>query len=179
MGNENEKSTLAEGALHPAFLAGADLLAQCRVERLRRRGPGGQHRNKVETAIRLLHIPTGVVAEADERRSQAENQSRALWRLRLKLALEVRRPPGNYPMHPNWAKHLQEGKIRLNPEHDDFPSLLADLLDRILWAEGEIRPVAELLQSTSSQVLSVLRKEPAALQLVNAWRSAVGKPPLR
>ncbi|MCS7237015.1 MAG: peptide chain release factor-like protein [Thermoguttaceae bacterium] len=172
-------TTPPESALHPAFLTGPDLLAQCRVERLRRRGPGGQHRNKVETGIRLLHVPTGVMAEADERRSQAENQSRALWRLRLKLALQVRRPCGFYPLHPNWAKHLQQGKIRLNPEHEDFPSLLADLLDRISWDKGEIRPVAQSLGSTPSQIISLLRKEPAALSLVNSWRASVGKSALR
>ncbi len=43
----------------------------------------------METAVRLHHLPTGVVAEADERRSQAVNSSEALRRLRIKLALKV------------------------------------------------------------------------------------------
>ena len=58
---------------HPAALSPEELLHQCRARRTRRSGPGGQHRNKVETAGVLTHAPTGVQAEANERRSQAEN----------------------------------------------------------------------------------------------------------
>jgi hypothetical protein len=77
-------------AVHPAALPIERLLADCRVERLRRSGPGGQHRNKVETAVRLLHVPTGVTGEASERRSQEENRRMAVARLRVNLALECR-----------------------------------------------------------------------------------------
>ena len=61
---------------HPAATRAEQLLAECEVRRLRRSGPGGQHRNKVETAVALRHLPTGVQAEANERRSQAQNR---LW----------------------------------------------------------------------------------------------------
>src|SRR5947209_19951057 len=77
---------------HPAALAADRLLAECETRRLRRSGPGGQNRNKVETAVVLTHRPTGLVAEANERRSQAENGRVALHRLRLALALAVRSP---------------------------------------------------------------------------------------
>ncbi len=166
----------AEEALHPSFLDEVKLLSQCRVERLRRQGPGGQHRNKVETAIRLVHLPTGVSAEANERRSQQENQHQAVWRLRLKLALEIRRPMGDYSPHPAWARHLHHGKIRLNEEHEDFPVLLADLLDRLHWEGGDVHSVARKLGCTASQVVALLRKEPRALHMVNQWRMTSGKP---
>ena len=77
---------------HPASLDSSHLLAVCDVRRTRRSGPGGQHRNKVETAIVLTHEPTGVQAEASERRSQAQNLSAAVFRLRVNLALAVRGP---------------------------------------------------------------------------------------
>jgi len=43
-------------------LTDRELQMQCRVETLRSSGPGGQHRNKTESAVRLLHLPTGCVA---------------------------------------------------------------------------------------------------------------------
>ena len=70
--------------VHPACLPIDELLAQCDVRHERRSGPGGQHRNKVATAVVLTHRPTGVRAEANERRSQAENHAEAVRRLRLR-----------------------------------------------------------------------------------------------
>src|ERR671928_510751 len=48
-------------------------------------GPGGQHRNKVATGVRLLHRPSGVVVTASERRSQAANREMAFARLAERL----------------------------------------------------------------------------------------------
>ncbi len=55
-------------------------------------GPGGQHRNKSETGVRLLHRPSGTVVTATERRSQAQNRAVALQRLIDKLAALNHRP---------------------------------------------------------------------------------------
>jgi protein subunit release factor B len=48
-------------------------------------GPGGQHRNKTASGVRLVHPATGVVVTATERRSQAQNRGAALERLRERL----------------------------------------------------------------------------------------------
>src|SRR5512136_1153675 len=94
----------------PAACSPTQLYAECDVRRLRRSGPGGQHRNKVETAVSLHHLPTGVRAEANERRSQAQNRSLALLRLRMNLALEVRRSVGpDYVPSPLWKSRCGGG----------------------------------------------------------------------
>src|SRR3989442_8957319 len=79
---------------HPAGLDPEALNAECEFRATRRSGPGGQNRNKVETAVILTHRPTGIRAEASERRTQGENRRAARFRLRIELALTVRRPIG-------------------------------------------------------------------------------------
>src|SRR4030095_7754392 len=68
------------------------LVAQCDVDRYRASGPGGQHRNKTESAVRLRHRATGVTAIGEDSRSQGENRLHAVRRLRAAIALEVREP---------------------------------------------------------------------------------------
>ena len=63
----------------------AELLAQCRVDTFRAGGKGGQHQNRTESGVRLVHLPTGVRATARNERSQHRNRSVALERLRRKL----------------------------------------------------------------------------------------------
>jgi protein subunit release factor B len=72
-------------------LPGPALLAECEETFFIASGPGGQHRNKTESGVRLAHPPTGVVVTATERRSQAQNRSAALVRLRERLALLAKR----------------------------------------------------------------------------------------
>lgn len=67
------------------------LLAECTVEFRRASGPGGQHRNKVESAVRLHHGPTAITVTASERRSQAANRALAISRLRAKLEIHFHR----------------------------------------------------------------------------------------
>ena len=62
-----------------------DLLKDCRVDTFRSSGKGGQHANKTDSAIRLMHLPSGIIATCQDERSQHRNKEIALNRLRKKL----------------------------------------------------------------------------------------------
>lgn len=66
------------------------LLRQCEVHTYKSSGPGGQHRNKVSSAVRLVHQPTRISAHGDDSRSQHENKRLALKRLRMNIAMHLR-----------------------------------------------------------------------------------------
>ncbi|MCA1818153.1 MAG: peptide chain release factor-like protein [Acidobacteria bacterium] len=74
-----------------------ELLRECEVETFRASGPGGQHVNKTESAVRLRHLPTGVVVTCREERSQHVNKLICLRRLREKIAELNHRPAERVP----------------------------------------------------------------------------------
>lgn len=63
----------------------ATLERDCDMQFVIAGGPGGQHRNKVETGVRLIHRPTGTTVTATERRSQYENREAAYERMAQRL----------------------------------------------------------------------------------------------
>jgi RF-1 domain len=166
--------------MHPAALPDDDLLRDCEVKFLRRSGPGGQHRNKVETAVRLHHVPTGIEAEANERRRQAENRREALRRLRVKLALSVRGDVAESgPPSELWQSRCRNRRIAVRVDHADFPALLSEALDRLAAQAYDLRAAADALGVTGSQLSGLLQKEPAAFRQVNAERENRGLHRLR
>lgn len=74
-------------------LSDQELLAQCDMHTYKSSGPGGQHRNKVSSAVRVRHRQTGITAHGDDSRSQHQNKAMAIRRLRMNMALRLREPP--------------------------------------------------------------------------------------
>jgi protein subunit release factor B len=83
------------------------LAAECDEEFFIASGPGGQHRNKTESGVRLLHRPTGVLVTATERRSQSQNRGEALERLRERLAALGHEPKVRRPTKPSRGSKLR------------------------------------------------------------------------
>lgn len=167
--------------MHPATWDTDRLLQQCECRAGRRRGPGGQHRNKVETAMVVTHLPTSIRGEASERRSQLANRKRAVFRLRVNLALEVRCPLADAAAGPSvlWRKHGTGGRLSVGGGHPDFPALLAEALDAVAAHEGRLAASAGWLGVTPSQLTRFLKKEPRALLQVNRIRQEHGLRVLR
>ena len=83
-----------------------DLLRECEVDTFRSSGPGGQHVNKTESAVRLRHIPSGVVVTSQQQRSQHQNKALCLRKLREKIEKLNYRPAKRVPTHvPRSAKN--------------------------------------------------------------------------
>ena len=90
------------------------LLQECEVDTFRSSGPGGQHVNKTESAVRLKHLPSGLVVTSREQRSQHQNRASCLRKLREKVARLNHRRPDRVPTRVSRsAKHrMLEAKAR-------------------------------------------------------------------
>jgi RF-1 domain len=168
---------MTDPAEHPAALDPKAFALQCATRFTRRSGPGGQNRNKVETAVIVVHRPTGLGAEAAERRSQAENLKTALFRLRVNLAIQVRRPFRDAPSLL-WISRCRGGRIVVSPSHDDFPALLAEAIDALDASTYDVKTAASALGCSASQLIKFLKSEPRAFQVVNERRKALELHPL-
>lgn len=165
------------GPRHPASLPDEQLLADVDEQRTKSSGPGGQHRNKVETAVRLTHRPSGLSGMAGERRSQRQNREMALLRLRRALALELRMPvePTGYEPSPTWCRRTSRAGLSVNRRHRDLPTLLAEALDVLLALDDDLAAAAQVLSVSTSRLVKLLKLEPAALTALNSRLAQAGR----
>jgi hypothetical protein len=170
-----EESSFRMTEKHPVTLEIDALLQQCQVRRTRHSGPGGQHRNKVETAIEITHLPSGIVTFAAERRSQEQNRQVAIGRLRRLLAVRIR-SVGNSEVIPSalWQSRCRHQKIACNEHHADFPVMIAEALDAIDAKEFDVKKAAAALGCSTSQLVRFIASVPEALDAVNAERTRRG-----
>jgi len=86
----------------------------CDLQYIIASGPGGQHRNKVATGVRLVHHPTGITVTATERRSQHANREAAFERMQARLEefqhVEIPRKPTR-PTAASRARRVNQKRI--------------------------------------------------------------------
>lgn len=160
------------------------LIAQCEVDRYRASGPGGQHRNKTESAVRLRHRLTGVSAIGEDSRSQSENKLHAVRRLRSALALEVREPVflETFVPSPRLAAFVAAGtaplgaKTRLTGE---YWAAIGELLDLLVANNLEIGTSAQRLGITTGALSKLLLHDDSVARTINDLRRAKNMRPLR
>jgi RF-1 domain len=160
------------------------LIAQCEVDRYRASGPGGQHRNKTESAVRLRHRATGVSAIGEDSRSQLDNKAHAVRRLRAAIALEVREPVDleDYAPSPRLAAFVAAGTAPLGARTrltGEYWAAYAELLDLLVAGDLEIAATAQRLGITTGAMSKLLLHDEQVARVVNDLRRGRGMRPLR
>ena len=159
---------------HPLQLEEDQLKKACSITRTRRGGPGGQHRNKVETAIVITHNDSGVSAQAGEQRSQHANLTTAIARLKVNLALAVRSDPLPTDTSELWQSRIKNNRIAVSVYHADYPLILAEAFDALASNGNDIVATAAFLGLSTSQLIKFFKANPQVLEHVQRTRVANG-----
>jgi hypothetical protein len=166
------------GAAQTLVLDDGRLLKQCRVDTYIASGPGGQHRNRTYSAVRLTHVPTGVTVTGEERRSQHENKQKALCRLRMALALQVRST--EFALHESVNNiFTAAGPVRVNPSNPIYPQMCAGVLDALFSCRGSLSSAAALLHMSTGQLAKAVERDGDLLTAANRLRNQFNLKPIK
>ena len=168
-------------------LTDPQLLAQCAVDTYRASGPGGQKRNKTSSAVRLRHLPSGLIVIAEESRAQHENRARALRRLRQALYLKLRVPVAPEALAPARLAALPdigtardaEGKLHLGRKDPRFWPAAGVVLDVLAASQARVSEAAELLGISTGNLIAFLEIDPKLFEQANVLRQRCGQKPLK
>jgi hypothetical protein len=157
------------------------------VDTYRASGPGGQKRNKTSSAVRLRHLPTGLIVIAEESRSQHQNKARALQRLKRGLFLHLRdelpleaRTPDAVAALPDYSTARgTDGRLVLGAKDPRFWPAVGVVLDVLTSCEGQVAAAAELLGISTGNLIDFLQVDAKVWQEANRIRTRFGQKPLR
>ena len=150
------------------------LLRMCRQECYRASGPGGQHRNKTDSAVRLSIRDGGVMASCEEHRSQHRNRTEALRRLRINIALQQRVTITADKDAMRWP-----GEWKLGRKDRRYAGFLAHMLDVMAHHQWAVGLSADALGISTGKLVRALSRDPAAWNAVNQERAKIGLVNLR
>lgn len=162
-------------------LSDPQLLDQCAVDTYRASGPGGQKRNKTSSAVRLRHLPSGLIVIAEESRSQHENKARAQKRLRQALYLKIRDPLSKDELTEGAVAGrlgLTDGRLHLGRKDVRFWPAVGLVLDVLFALEARVRDAAVVLGISTGNLIDFLQTEPKVWEQANILRTHFGHKPL-
>lgn len=145
-----------------------ELLRHCEMTAYRASGPGGQHRNTTDSAVRLTVPDSAIVATAAEHRSQHQNRKLALRRLRLEIALNLR---SDQPRR--WAGAEKLGKK--DPRYARWTAIVFDALEQHEFRVGE---AADQLDLSTGRLIRWLADDTTVWAAANRGRERFGHHPL-
>ncbi|KAG4991762.1 hypothetical protein AAZX31_09G141500 [Glycine max] len=142
---------------------------------------GGQHRNKRESAVRLKHLPSGIIAQASEDRSQHKNRASAINLLRSLIALKVRKtvdleaysPPRELLriLPPKSSIRGPDYGPQIGPNNPKFASGMQALLDLIFAVAGSVSEAAKYLGLSTGAVSRLILSDDSLRKEVNDLRA--------
>lgn len=150
------------------------LLRLCREECFRASGPGGQHRNKTESAVRLSVREGAVVGLCSEHRSQHRNRAEALRRLRIAIAMDMR-----LPIVDDRIEKPTKEEWKLGRKDRRYAAFIAHLLDVLAHHEWAVGLAAERLGTSTGKLIRRLSRDPQLWNFVNQARAKLGLVNLR
>ncbi len=157
-------------------LQDGELLDQCEVHCYRASGPGGQKKNKTSSAVRLHHLPSGLIAKGEEDRSQHINKSKALKRLRMKMATLLLRslPLEDYRPSRITQSCIAAGKLAVRLKDERTLLVINELLSLLDSSGGAVSKVAETIGVSTANLVKFFQIDPEVWRKVDHIRQANG-----
>ncbi|MCD6365475.1 MAG: peptide chain release factor-like protein [Planctomycetes bacterium] len=175
------------------YLAMTDeaLRAECDVHNYKASGPGGQHRNKVSSAVRLVHRPSGVSAHCDDSRSQHTNRRTACSRLRMNIACSLRQDidisaeRAEIPavvkecmFNPRGRDAGVKRKLKVGRRDRRFWPVAAYALDVLDACGGSFAEAARYIGISTANLVAFLKTHRHLIAAVQQIRSSHGQKPM-
>ncbi|XP_075490157.1 uncharacterized protein LOC142528830 isoform X2 [Primulina tabacum] len=173
----NDSSLNASGGREYLIMSDEQLMSHCEMDTFKASGPGGQHRNKRESAVRLKHIPTGIISQAVEDRSQHKNRESALRRLlRNSVELDTYVPPLELIQILPAKSSLRgsENGPQIGPNNPKFALGMQALLDLIFAVEGSVSDAAKKLGLSTGALSRLILSDDSLRMAVNEFRVSKG-----
>jgi len=126
----------------------------CRMDFFKASGRGGQKRNKTSNAVRFTHEPSGIAVSDCSGRSQHQNRSNALKKLRCRIALQVRMTPAEPPE-----------RLDVSLKSPEYPVFAARVLDILNDNEFVVSAAAHCLDISTAKLIKILARDKNLLQI--------------